>query len=77
MFRIDACKQRGVEPSHALCLSVLLLRLFQGVQLSGADANRWLDDMSMSLVTRLRLTRRDRERLRFAAAVAPFHGRGS
>jgi poly(A) polymerase len=61
---LDACKERGVEPSHALSLGALLLRLYARLQTHGQDANKWLDDVSMSLVTRLRLTRRDRERVR-------------
>ncbi len=61
---MDACKQRGVEPSHALSLGALLMRTFLRMQNSGQDSNRWLDDTSHALVNRLRLTRRDRERLR-------------
>lgn len=61
---LDACKQRGVEPSHALSLGAVLWRMYLRLQATGQDANRWLDDVSVSLVTRLRLTRRDRERLR-------------
>ncbi|MEW5850476.1 MAG: polynucleotide adenylyltransferase PcnB [Myxococcota bacterium] len=61
---LDAVKQRGVEPSHALSMGTLLLRLYLRLQSSGQDPNRWLDDVSASMVARLRLTRRDRERLR-------------
>jgi poly(A) polymerase len=61
---VDACRERGVEVSHALSLGALFLRLFLKLQATGQDANRWLDDVSLALVNRLRLTRRDRERLR-------------
>jgi len=61
---LDACRQRGVEPSHALSLGALLMRLYNRLQATGQDANRWLDEISASLVNRLRFTKRDRERLR-------------
>jgi poly(A) polymerase len=61
---LDACRQRGVTPSHALCMATMLLRLYLRMQATGQDANRWLDEMSAALVARLRFTRRDRDRVR-------------
>lgn len=77
---LDAARQRGTEPSHALALSALFLRFFLRLQKTGQDANRWLDDLSQQLVVRLRLTRRDRERLRLVMHsqrhLAPDRRRG-
>lgn len=78
---MDAIKERGVEPTHALSLGALFLRLFIKLQAANQDANKWLDDISSALVTRLRLTRRDRERLRMLMQaqrhLAPERRKGS
>lgn len=62
---LDAAHARDAELSSAVSFATLLLAGFEAYQAAGGDAVAWLDEVTGTWTERIRLTRHDRETIRY------------
>ena len=62
---LDAVHAREAELSSAVSFAAVLLSGFESYRSAGADAVAWLDDVTGTWTERIRLTRHDRETIRY------------